>query len=83
MEKNPTKRGHLVCHNKIPPAYRKHAANSMPINPESTEEDLNSEWYLFNDFHVVPVSLEEVVHFNSHWKVFSIANCCLLWYHGY
>ncbi|KAH8205355.1 hypothetical protein TruAng_000434 [Truncatella angustata] len=31
-----------------------------------------NQWYLFNDFHVVPVAREEALTFNSSWKLPSV-----------
>lgn len=31
-----------------------------------------SQWHLFNDFHVVPVTREEALTFNASWKLPSV-----------
>jgi PAB-dependent poly(A)-specific ribonuclease subunit 2 len=32
----------------------------------------NSSWFLFNDFHVLPISKYEAAHINSDWKIPSV-----------
>ncbi|KAL6047104.1 poly(A)-specific ribonuclease [Balamuthia mandrillaris] len=60
LESNPRKREHLVSHIKIPASY---------------SSDQRSEWYLFNDFSITTIPVEEVLQYNTVWKL-----PCLLYY---
>lgn len=101
LEREPSKRGHLVMHAKIQNSYHM-KENTIPtaavMQPEIDEasctqhlnvslhesfvsselftnsvaeeaEVQNSEWYLFNDFHVTSTPSEEAFSFNAQWKV--------------
>jgi len=51
----------LVTHVKIPEFYHDQIAHT-------TKSERESPWYLFNDFHVTPISEQKVLYFNHTWK---------------
>lgn len=48
------------------------AADHIPVAHAEPEPPGESQWHLFNDFSVKPVSTAEALTFNTRWKMPSI-----------
>jgi PAB-dependent poly(A)-specific ribonuclease subunit 2 len=51
---------------------RPHIVAFANVAHSAVQAPNNSQWHLFNDFHVKPVSSEEALTFNTSWKTPSV-----------
>jgi hypothetical protein len=58
-------KGHVVYQGRV-------EGSRLAQSDEGDGSNSPASWFLFNDFHVLPVSKYEVAHINSDWKIPSL-----------
>ena len=51
---------------------KSHLVATVDVSISDTDKSHQSDWHLFNDFLVHPVSQEDALHFNPQWKLPSV-----------